>query len=301
MGKTFSIDDNTVERVYIDQKDSDHLLRKLYLNDGNEQTLYYALPEVTFQSSLLSSPVKKDVLSDTAYGDFPSLAQNNNRVDFWFTTDAVAKNDSNKKYIDYPWCAYADANSSLYNSYQYKEDLLAKHWATTGSASSSYKLGSLDNTTICTKTDNHTVQHTYSVKAVTLTYSSRAESNYSSQVFCEIYYSDNTLVTQLKMSGAGGTITVYPGMQLKLYARYLGDSRVNAAATVKINGSTKVSLSGKYGSSLVGSTTYTIPRNVQSITVAGTYNNRRDIISSGLIPDYATGEDLSVTVTTKTL
>lgn len=44
MGKTFSIDGNTVERVYIDQKDSDHLLRKLYLNDGNSQELCYDLP-----------------------------------------------------------------------------------------------------------------------------------------------------------------------------------------------------------------------------------------------------------------
>lgn len=44
MGKTFSIDGNTVERVYIDQKDSDHLLRKLYLNDGSSQELCYDLP-----------------------------------------------------------------------------------------------------------------------------------------------------------------------------------------------------------------------------------------------------------------
>lgn len=297
----FSVGETKIKKLHVNKGGTKSLIRKLKVVKDGVTTIPYALPEVTFSSSLLSNTTKKDVLMGDTYGTFPTLTANSNRVDFWFTTDAVAKNDSNKKYIDYPWCAYADANSSLYNSYQYKEDLLAKHWATTGSTSSSYKLGSLDNTTICTKTDNHTVQHAYSVKAVTLTYSSRAESDYSSQVFCEIYYSDNTLVTQLKMSGSGGTITVYPGMQLKLYARYLGDSRVNAAATVQIDGTTKVSLSGKYGSSLVGSTTYTIPRNVQSITVAGTYNNRRDIVNSGLMPDYATGEDLSVTVTTKTL
>lgn len=262
MDKTFSIDGNTVERVYIDQKDSDHLLRKLYLNDGSGQTLYYALPEVTFQSSLLSSSVKKDVLSDTAYGDFPTLTADSNRVDFWFTTDAVAKNDSTKKYVDYPWCAYADANSSLYSSYQYKEDLLAKHWYSTGSTSGSgYILGGLTQNSICTKEDSHQIQHVSRQKSIPVTITSeKSLGTFFSSANAAVVRNSNG-GTEYALEPATTTSQSYtwhaqPGMTLTATAVQGGAGSLNPQVT--LNGTKKVGN---------GSWSLDITKDIKSITV----------------------------------
>jgi hypothetical protein len=153
-----------VKKIYTGINNVARKVKKIYVGVGNIARLCYtAFVNVTYTSKKTLSFSTKEVEPGTAYGTFPTLPAPpakedgaGGRVDFWFDPKATAKYDSSKKYIDYPWCAYADANPDLYSSYGYKKDLLASHWNTSG-ITGNRALGGITPTTICTNEEDHTL------------------------------------------------------------------------------------------------------------------------------------------------
>ena len=123
-------------KLLVGVKDKARRITKVYVGVNDVAQLCYEAIKVTvsYVTSLTASYTTKEIWFGDKYSLPTITPSNSSREDFWFKPDATAKNDSKKKYIDYPWCAYADANSSVYKSYGYSQDLLAKHWNETGRA-----------------------------------------------------------------------------------------------------------------------------------------------------------------------
>lgn len=260
-------------------------IKKIYIGINNIAKLCYERikTKITYLSNLTLSFNTKEIYSGEKYL-LPSITPtNSNREDFWFKSDATAKNDSKKKYIDYPWCAYADANSSVYNSYGYSQDMLAKHWNETGRAAG-YSKGDAASQ-LCLTEENHTLQHVYRPKVVTITATASQTSH--SRSFANIHNSSNSILYAFISDGEGysNTQNAYPGMYLILHARHedglLGVGSDGSACAVKING-TKVSGRGEYA--------YKIPNDIKAIKVV-----------LGVDDHWDGGESWVVTVTTTKL
>lgn len=255
---------NYLKKIYVGVHDVARRIVKGYVGvDGVARLCYLLATKVKYVTALSASFTEKIVPIGQAYRDFP-IATNSNRVDFWFDPAATAKNDKKKKYVDYPWCAYADANPSVYASYGYSQDLLAKHWDTTG-ASQKLSLGSITENTICETEEEHTLQHAYCARKIKVVIATKSESADSGSPFAEVFNSKG--VSQKSFMGTGdekdATYYVYPGMTMKLYARWIqGFGSIGSdgsACSVVIDG-TKVLGKGTY--------TYTIPNNVSQLTLS---------------------------------
>ena len=253
-----------LKRLYVGINDVARRIIKGYVGvDGVARLCYLLATRVKYQTELTASFAEKIIPVGQAYGAFP-IAANNNRIDFWFNSTATAKNDKKKKYVDYPWCAYADANPSVYASYGYSQDLLAKHWDTTG-ASQKLSLGSITENTICETEEEHTLQHAYCARKIKVVIATKSEPADSGLPFAEVFNSKG--VSQKSFMGTddekNATYYVYPGMTMKLYARWnqgfgsIGSD--GSACSVVIDG-TKVLGKGTY--------TYTIPNNVSQLTLS---------------------------------
>ena len=253
-------------------------IKKIYIGVNNIAKLCYnALVTISYVTSLTANYTSKEMWLYDKYS-LPTLTPtNSNRVDFWFDPSATAKNDSKKKYIDYPWCAYADANSSVYSSYGYAQDLLAKHWDTTG-ASKNLSLGTVTTNTICEKKEDHTLQHTYCARKIKVVIAAKSEAALTDLPFAEAF--DSKGVSQKTFMGTDDekntTYYVYPGMKMKLYAKWdKGFGSVGSdgsACSVTIDG-VKV-LAG------IGTYTYTIPNNVSQLTLNLSNDLHTDFSSS---------------------
>ena len=221
----------------------------------NSLLCYRLTNKVFYSTSLTASFTEKEIAPGQQYGSFP-ISSKSGRVDFWFDTTTTAKKDSKKKYIDYPWCAYADRNPELYNSYGYAQDLLAKHWYETGS-SAGLKTGTLTATSVCAKDVSHTLQHVYRPDAIALT--ATETEGYEGKSFVDVYNSKNTMLVAFDKSG---TYTIYPGMTLVFHARYdsgLGsDDGGNHACKVTIDGT----VVGYRGASY-----WKVPDNIKAVKV----------------------------------
>ena len=277
-------------------------IKKIYIGVNNIARLCYEKikVKVTYLSNLTLSFKSKDIYPEEEY-TFPTVTpSNSNRQDFWFYPESTAKKDSSKKYIDYPWCAYADANAEAYNKCKYVQDKLAMHWLSTGK-SKGYSKGDL---TKCEKEIDHTIQHVYS-NGVSCTFKGEGEKTAgSSYTYAEVFTSDGTNI--INFIGRGiplftaindiinifssstvqtafeGTTTLFPGTKIKLITRYneglLGIGSGGSACYIKING-TKVAGRGSY--------TYTIPNNIKTLKV-----------QLGMDTHYDGGESWVINVTT---
>ncbi len=141
-------------RMYVGIDDIARTVKKVYIGVGNVAKLCFAWVKVLYNSTLNLSFTEKEMQMGDAYGAFPTLPSDSNRVDFWFHPDTLVGNGSGVKYIDNPWSAYADLNPDLYNQMGYREDYLAQHWVQHG-ISEGRSLGGLTPTTICNKEDDH--------------------------------------------------------------------------------------------------------------------------------------------------
>lgn len=254
---------NYLKRLYVGINDVARRIVKGYVGvDGVARLCYLLATKVKYQTALTTSFTEKIVPIGQTYGAFPITA-NSNRVDFWFDPTATAKNDKKKKYVDYPWCAYADANPSVYASYGYSQDLLAKHWDTTG-ASKKLDLGSITESTICDIEEEHTLQHAYCARKTKVVIATKSESANTDYPFAEVFDSKGTLIKSIYGTDdeKNATYYVYPGMTLKLYARWIrGFGSVGSdgsACSITIDGTT---YPGK------GTRTYVIPNNVSQLTL----------------------------------
>lgn len=250
-----------LKRLYVGINDTARRIIKGYVGvDGIARLCYLLATKVKYVTSLTASFTEKVVPVGQPYGSFPITAKDN-RVDFWFDPTATAKNDKKKKYVDYPWCAYADANPSIYSSYGYSQDLLAKHWDTTG-ASKKLSLGSITENTICKSEEEHTLQHAYCARKIKVVIATKSESG--SKSMAEVFDSNGNSLKEFfgEDTEKSATYYVYPGMKMKLYARHgsgfdgIGDD--GSACAVTIDGVKKISM---------GTYTYTIPNNVSQLTL----------------------------------
>lgn len=250
-----------LKRLYVGINDTARRIIKGYVGVDDVARLCYLLAtKVKYQSAQTMLFAEKIVPIGQPYGDFP-IAENSNRVDFWFDPAATAKNDKNKKYVDYPWCAYADANPSVYASYGYSQDLLAKHWDITGE-SQKLDLGGITENTICKIEEEHTLQHAYTARKIKVVIATKSES--SSYSMAEVFDSKGNSLKEFFGidEEKSATYYVYPGMKMKLYARHgsgftgIGDD--GSACAVTIDGVKKINQ---------GTYTYTIPNNVSQLTL----------------------------------
>lgn len=251
-----------MKKFYIGVGNKAKRVVKMYIGIDNVAKICYELTKVTisYVTNLTSSFTSKTIYIGDKYTVPTITPSNSNREDFWFKSDATAKNDSKKKYIDYPWCAYADANPNIYQLYGYSQDMLAKHWNEIGRAIGLSKGDAASQ--LCLTEENHTLQHVYRPKVVTIT-ATASEGSYSKS-FANIHNSSNSILYDFISTGAGysSTQNAYPGMYLVLHARHAsGAANVGSdgsACAVKING-TKVSGRGEYA--------YKIPNDVKAIKV----------------------------------
>lgn len=181
-------------------------------------------------------------------------------------------NDETKKYIDYPWCAYADANPSLYTTYGYAEDLLAKHWDSTG-AKKGLALGGIINTTICTKETEHTLQEICRPRKITCKsykYDDITGVNDSNNS-CLVYDSKGN---QIYAHANNGTVTwtLYPGYKVRFLLRWeppLFGSGSASRTWVKINGKQVATGRGQYD--------YVVPNDISAMDITIFINVRDDL------------------------
>lgn len=260
-----------MKKFYIGVGNKAKRVVKMYIGIDNVAKICYELAKVTisYVTNLTSSFTSKTIYIGHKYPIPTITPSNSNREDFWFKSDATAKNDSKKKYIDYPWCAYADANPNVYKLYGYSQDMLAKHWNETGRAVG-YSKGDVASQTCLTEED-HTLQHVYRSKVVKIT--ATASESSSSKSFANIHNSKNNILYNFISTGSNysSTQNAYPGMYLILQARHVdGLSNVGSdgsACAVKIDGK-KVSGRGEY--------TYKIPDDIKSIKVVLSIDNHWD-------------------------
>lgn len=269
------------KRMYIGVNNKARPIRKAYIGIDGIARLCFETQKVivSYVTSLTSSFSSKTVYVGDLYPTSPTVTPaNSNRVDFWFPANATAKKSTSKKYIDYPWYAYADANSDLYTKYGYAEDLLAKHWNETGK-SKGLSLG--DAATLrCLTEEDHIVQHVYRPKAITLTakHSTEAYSGYS---YVTIKNSKGNTLQTFSTTGAAATntYTVYPGMKITITSRYwAGISESRTTSFIKLNGTTVVNGAGSY--------TYTVPTDIKAMTI------------SLIEDDHLLGQSWQITATT---
>lgn len=265
-----------LKRLYVGINDVARRIIKGYVGvDGVARLCYLLATRVKYQTALTISFAEKIVPIGQPYGDFP-IATNSNRVDFWFDPATTAKNDKKKKYVDYPWCAYADANPSVYASYGYSQDLLAKHWDTTG-ASQKLSLGSITENTICETEEEHTLQHAYCARKTKVVIATKSESADTNYPFAEVFDSKGTLIKSIYGTDneKNETYYVYPGMTLKLHAIWRkGLSDVGSdgsACSVTIDGTTYPG---------IGTRTYVIPNNVSQLTLNLSNDTHIDLSNS---------------------
>lgn len=254
---------NHLKQIYVGVHDMAHRVIKGYVGvNGVARLCYLLITKVKYQTTLTMSFTEKIVSIGQAYGAFP-ITVNSDRVDFWFDPASTAKYDKNKKYVDYPWCAYADANPSVYTSCGYSQDLLAKHWDITG-ASEELSLGSITESTICKTGEEHTLQHTYCARQTKVAIATGSESADANYPFAEVFDSKGTLLKSIYgTDDEKNTIYyVYPGMTLKLYARQLQSQGSvgsdDSACSITIDG---ITYPGE------GIQTYIIPNNASQITL----------------------------------
>ena len=256
-------------KIYVGVDGIARRVKKIYIGVENLARLCYAaFVRVFYQSDLSLSFTEKEVDAGTAYGSFPTLPTDSNRVDFWFHPDTIALNDPGKKYIDYPWCAYSDQYPDLYKQMGYREDYLAEHWDKYG-VSEGRTLGTLTANDICTKTDDHTLYHRYAPKSIIL--SGVADTITGIATFWEVFGSDGTSLGSMAGTTDTKSMKVYPGMQIYFYARH-DDGWANvgsdgSACFVKIDGVT-VGQRGTY--------VYTVPKDVQNIHAVLNVDNHWD-------------------------
>lgn len=250
---------NYLKRLYVGINDVARRIVKGYVGvDGVARLCYLLATKVKYVTSLTASFTEKVVPVGQPYGSFPITAEDN-RVDFWFDPTATAKYDSQKKYVDYPWCAYADANATVYDSYGYAQDLLAKHWDTTG-ASKKLNLGVITEDTVCSKEIDHTLQHVSKPRKIPVIVADASQT--SSQYFAQLLDSTSTSLKTWTGTDAekSTSVNAYPGMKIKLFARYeeglLGVGDDGSACLINING-TQVMKKGTY--------TYTVPDDISNI------------------------------------
>lgn len=255
---------NCLKKIYVGVHDMAHRIIKGYVGvDGVARLCYLFVTKVKYITTLSSSFIEKMVPIGQPYGDFP-ISENSNRVDFWLENpETTARFDSSKSYKDYPWCIYADKNLELYRTYGYAQDLLAKHWDTVG-ANNKWSLGSVTKDTICTKEEEHTLHHMYCVRKTKVVIATKSENALDNYPFAEVFDSKGTLIKSIYGTDdeKNATYYVYPGMTLKLYARWIqGWGSVGSdgsACSITIDGTT---YPGK------GTRTYVIPNNVSQLTL----------------------------------
>lgn len=265
--------------AYITRYGGYRKVKKVYVGDENgiARLCYNGIATVTYQtnSKLTLSTTSKDILILNKYGTLP-ISKASARVDFWFKNpNATTKHDSTKKYIDNPWCLYADANPNVYNSYGYNKDLLAQHWNDTGSKNN-YSLGSITSSSVCATREDHTLQHVARPKSVS--WSGQALEFLGSDSFYawEVYNSKGTKIYQQDSWSHDTSWTLYPGMKIKFTVRQHSGLFGNTNNTaIKIDGVTKKSGAGSY--------TYTIPDNVSAIKAVFDIDEHQDFSASEII------------------
>ena len=248
---------NEMKRFYIGVGNKARRAIKIYVGIDDIARLCYKSVRVTISyiTNLKASFTSKVIYTGEKY-IVPTISPaNSQREDFWFDPSATAKHDKSKKYIDYPWCAFADINSYAYEECGYAQDLLAQHYR---------RYNKTDNgditSSICEKDENHSLQHVYVSKYVTVT--GTAPEITESNDFATIYNSKNEIVDRF-WAWNDWSSTVYPGMVIQFHARH-SDGLANvgsdgSACWVKINGN-KVSQRGSYY--------YKIPNNTTSIKIS---------------------------------
>lgn len=244
-------------------------VKKMYIGVENIARLcYQAFIKVTYQSDLDMSFTEKEIEEEgDVYGDFP-ITSDSNRVDFWFHPETLATNDPGKKYVDYPWCAYADLYSDLYQQMGYREDYLAQHWNENG-ISEGRSLGTLTSSSICEKQEDHTLYHVYRPKVITLTGVGGTTTGIAT--FWEVLGSDGTSLGSQLGTVSTKTMNVYPGMTINFYARHVDGSfnvgSDGSACWVKIDGTT---VGGR------GTYAYTVPTDISAIKIVLNVDNHWD-------------------------
>lgn len=245
------------KKMYVGVDGKARKIKKVYIGvDGKARLCYSSSTavKVTYSSSKTLSFTSKTINSDDVYGLLPTITPDiANITSFWFLPDATAAKDSSKKYIDYPWCAYADAHSDLYSAYGYAQDRLAKHYEEHG-YSEGRATGSITYNTVCKKDVDHTLQHVYRSSKITFTNDGMLQDDKHT---CAVaYYSDGTQAASFTTgTNIGGTL--YPGMYIIFTATQKnGIGADTNTCSITING-TKVKGEGSYK--------YTIPNNVSSI------------------------------------
>lgn len=249
------------KKMYVGVDGKARKIKKVYIGVDGKARLCYSSGEmvvITYSSSLSLSYTSKTVEVGKAYGAFP-LTANSNRVDFWFESGAKAKKDSSKSYANYPWCAYADANSDLYSAYGYDQGRLAQHWNERG-ASEGRSLGGVTATTICTKETNHTLQHSYTSKKVAVTNSSKDLKAMGPIAY--LYHSDGTQVVGFSIRGDTPTYTAYPGMYFVFYVEHNSGLLGRNSSKITINGTTVATANGN-----TKTYKYVIPNNLKTLTM----------------------------------
>ena len=263
-----------VKRVYLGINNIARKVKKIYIGVGNVARLCYtAFVNVTYKSSKALSFTSKEVEPETAYGAFPTISQTipsgcSGRVDFWFHPNATAKYDSSKKYIDYPWCAYADAHPDLYSQYGYAQDLLAKHWYTDGRVYTNWPLGTLTADNVCTLEDNHELQHVYRPLR-TWNANHLSIESITGAVAWEIKDSKGNVVYAQGSTALGYDQSIFPGMTITAYGRWF-DGLTNVGADgsacgvwLGIDGGSET----KKTSGVNKTFTYTVPNNVYKVRI----------------------------------
>lgn len=270
------------KKMYVGIDGKARKIKKVYIGVDGKARLCYTLTssvKVTYSSSKTLSFTSKTIDTGTKY-PIPSITPVDAvRADFWVQSGATAKNDSSKKYADYPWCVYADAHPDVYNTYGYAQDRLAKHYWENG-ASEGRTLGGITPSTVCEKEVDHTLQHVYASHMVSITNDGELQDNYIT--FATLYYSNGTQA-RIFETGRDETYVAYPGMYIIFNAVWkegvIGTTPNNCSIT--ING---VKVQGK------GTYKYTIPNNVSKIYMRG----QQDIHTN-------LGYSTVITVTTTTI
>lgn len=247
-------------KLYVGIDNIARRIKKVYIGVNNIAKLCYGtLIKVFYNTSLSTTFSSKEIYPGEKYGDFP-IKTNSNRVDFWFYENDTAKRDKNKKYIDYPWCAYADKIDDVYYTYGYAQDKLAQHWHEIGKASG-FPLGGVNPNTICAAEENHTLYHVFRPLKVTFQYnepeSEISWADWAGYNVYEISCADGS--DKKEGGGTARTLTIYPGQKIKFLARYRAGWFSSPNAWIKING-TKVAGADEIYE-------YVVPNNISKITV----------------------------------
>lgn len=255
-----------VKKVYVGINNIAHQVKKIYIGINDTAKLVFSsFVKVIYQSKMNLSFTEKDLIPNEDTYIFP-LTSSSDRVDFWFNLNDTAKNDSSKKYIDYPWCAYADANPNLYSAYNYNKDLLAKHWNEIGSKNN-YNLGGINTSTLCTNYNDHTIQHIARPKSIKWTGKMKTFGS-DSDLAWEVFDSKGTKIHYQDNLSYDTSWNLYPGMKITFYVRQHTILFGTNNCAIYLNGKKK-----KNGA---GSFTYTIPDDILTIDASKDFDLHLD-------------------------